>query len=47
LRDETTLLVLMVRVANQERQEEWEKNNKKDEGQLFHPENWVEPEKEN
>jgi hypothetical protein len=27
LRDETTLLVLMVRVANQERREEWEANH--------------------
>ena len=30
LREETTLLVLMVRVANQERREEWE-NRKKEE----------------
>jgi hypothetical protein len=50
LRDETVLIVLMVRVDNQERREAWEiskEADKKDEGQLLHPENWTDPEKEN
>ena len=43
LRDETVLVVLMVRVANQEERDEWEEKHeedKSDEGNLFQPEKW-------
>jgi hypothetical protein len=35
MRDETTLLVLMVRVANQERREEWETLHSNNSPELF------------
>lgn len=35
LRDETTLLVLMVRVANQERRDEWETLHSNNSPELF------------
>lgn len=34
LREETTLLVLMVRVANQDRQEEWERQHVEKESEI-------------